>query len=364
MAGPTKIFRWQDAYTKAGGSLGSLGKPERAVFESMSKEINNLRQSQSLTMSNQPLTMSDTADSLNVLMNRFEEAQRSIANFANQGFGLGDDSSKFSQAMRKAIASSDTFLHNLKEGPAAMQALGSSLETGQFESFVDVLGEQAGLLATNAATLNKLGLDMRNFGRNIDTMVYSFNQSESAVKSINQQLFEFAKETKQLPNVVSQNFDLVAKSLAYSFPKIQTEFIKIQNMAAKTGVSVNKLMGTFGEQTDTISGASSFAAGLNTILGQNAFSATQILMMSESERMEATRKALKDSQIYQDYTSNDEKLKKFALRAISGRLGMSTDETRRFLDDGATPGGEGSVKSKMGTGIDKEFGKVGKKNWS
>ena len=276
-----------------------------------------------------------------------------MATFAGSGYGLDDGSSSLSIAVNSAISLTDTFLHNAKAGEQAMRGLAQSMDSGQFEAFTKAIGDSTGALAANAASLDVLGLDLSNFGKNIDMMVYSFNQGQDQVQGFNQELFNFAKTVKQLPNVVSQNFQLVAKSLAYSFPKIQTEFIKIQEMAAKTGVSVNKLMGTFGQQSDTIGGASSFAAGLNTILGKNVFSATQVLMMSESDRMNATRDALKDSQIYRDYTSGDDRLKKFALRAISGKIGMSLDETRRFLD-GDSSGGK-SVKDQMASEIDGEF---------
>jgi DNA-binding transcriptional MerR regulator len=344
-----------DSWWKKAGlgetDVQSMSSGARKAFKSMSAKIEANRQRDSLSIG-----VGDVSDSMiktaDLLKHRYEEAQKAMANFAKSGYGLADGTSGLSEAMSSAISLTDTFLHSTKAGSEAMRGLSQSLDSGQFEAFTKTIGISTGALAANAASLHTLGLNMRNFGKNIDMMVYSFNQGQDEVVSFNQNLFEFAKTVKQLPNVVSQNFQLVAKSLAYSFPKIQTEFIKIQEMAAKTGVSVNKLMGTFGQQSDTIGGASSFASGLNTILGKNVFSATKVLMMSEAERMEATRNALKESQIYEDYTRGDERLKKFALRAISGKIGMSLDETRRFLDGGETGT---SVKSKMSKEISGQF---------
>lgn len=332
--------------------VDTMSAPVRKAFKSMHQEIKTLRAQQAISIGTGDIKTGAMADS-QILVERFEAAQKAMATFAGSGYGLDDGSSSLSIAVNSAISLTDTFLHNAKAGEQAMRGLAQSMDSGQFEAFTKAIGDSTGALAANAASLDVLGLDLRNFGKNIDMMVYSFNQGQDQVQGFNQELFNFAKTVKQLPNVVSQNFQLVAKSLAYSFPKIQTEFIKIQEMAAKTGVSVNKLMGTFGQQSDTIGGASSFAAGLNTILGKNVFSATRVLMMSESERMNATRDALKDSQIYRDYTSGDDRLKKFALRAISGKIGMSLDETRRFLD-GDSSGGK-SVKDQMASEIDGEF---------
>lgn len=349
---------WKAALRKAKGDPANVGAAETKVFNLMAKEIGTLRQQQKLTM-NEGDSISGTADSLQLFQKRFETLQETVSNFAKQGYGLDDSSSNFSQAMNAAIATSDRFLHNLKAGPAAMAALSDGIGDGQFEIFVETLGETAGLLATNAASLQKLGLGMRSFAKNVDIMTYSFNAQQSQIESVNQRLFDFAKEVKQLPSVVSRNFQTVATQLAYPVKTIENEFRKIQEMSAKTGVSVNKLMGSFGQQSDTISGASSFASGLNTILGKNVFSATQVLMMSESDRMNATRDALKDSQIYKDYTSGDDKLKKFALRAISGKVGMSLDETRRFLDGGDPKGT--SVKDQMANETSDRFKKAGSK---
>lgn len=349
---------WKDMVTNAGGDPSKLGKNEAAAFKGMYQELQRLRQRQDLTMGSGDSSIGTNVDMLNIFQNRFEELQKTISNFAGQGYGLGDDSSEFSTAMSRAIEMSDTFLGNMKAGPEAMAALSQGFEGGQFEAFVEQLGESAGLLATNAASLKRLGLDMRTFAKNVDIMTFSFNASEVAIKSINQNLFDFAKEVKMLPNVVSRNFQTVATQLAYPVGKINEEFKKIQEMSAKTGVSVNKLMGSFGQQSDTISGASSFAAGLNTILGKNVFSATQVLMMSESERMEKTREVLKESQIYKDYMSDDPRLKKFALRAISGKIGMSLDETRRFLDGGD---GKGTVKDRMADETSENFKNAGSK---
>lgn len=349
---------WQEMVKNAGGDPTKLGKNEAAAFKGMYQELQRLRQRQDLTMGSGDSSLGTNVDMLNIFQNRFEELQKTISNFAGQGYGLGDDSSEFSTAMSRAIEMSDTFLGNMKAGPEAMAALSQGFEGGQFEAFVEQLGESAGLLATNAASLKRLGLDMRTFAKNVDIMTFSFNASEVAIKSINQNLFDFAKEVKMLPSVVSRNFQTVATQLAYPVGKINEEFKKIQEMSAKTGVSVNKLMGSFGQQTDTISGASSFAAGLNTILGKNVFSATQVLMMSEADRMEKTREVLKESQIYKDYMSDDPRLKKFALRAISGKIGMSLDETRRFLDGGD---GKGTVKDRMADETSENFKNAGSK---
>jgi hypothetical protein len=344
--------KWWEKYMSA-AEWGNLSPGAKKGFEGMNKELKTARFQESSSLNVGDQVLSTTSDRAAILLKQFEESQKALRDLAGQGYGLDQDAPVIA-GLNRAINLTDTFLGNAKEGARAMERLANSTPTNQFQTLSSVLGDATGELATNAATLNQLGLSYSQFSKNIDTMIYSFSQSEAGVKSINQQLFNFAKEVKQLPSVVSNNFQLVAQSLGYAFPMIQDQFVKIQQLSAKTGVSVQKLMGTFGQQTDTIAGASSFAANMNSLLGKNVFSATQVLMMDEADRMTATRDALRQSQVYRDYMSDDPKLKKFALRAMSNRLQMSPDETRRFLDE--TDGGEGqSLKSQMAKKVDDNF---------
>lgn len=323
-------------------------------FKAMHKELQSGKFKEEANLNAGDQVLSTTADRASVLLKQFQEAQKALRDLAGQGYGLTEDAPIIG-GLNRAISLTDTFLNNAKYGAEAMDRLANSTPTNQFQNLSKVLGDSTGELAANAATLNQLGLSYREYSKNLDMMIYSFSQNETSVKSFNQQLFKFAKEVKQLPSVVSNNFQLVAQSLGYAFPQIQEQFVKIQKLSAQTGVSVQKLMGTFGQQTDTIAGASSFAASMNSLLGKNVFSATQVLMMDEAERMTETRKALRESQVYKDYMSDDPKLKKFALRAMSSRLQMSPDETRRFLDEGRADATGPSLKSQMAKNVGEDF---------
>lgn len=197
----------------------------------------------------------------------------------------------------------------------------------------DAQGGLAAALSTQAAVLKDLGLSYGSFTKNVDFAIFSMGQSKESVQALNSSLVNLSKQIGMLPDDVSRNFQMVAKNLAYSFTGIKDQFVKIQKLSAETGVSIDNLMGKFGRPMDTISGASEMAARINSLLGRNAFSATQLLTMSEEERMTSIRGALMDSGIAGQALGGGLR-GKFALQSVNEVLGLGIDDTRRFLQTG------------------------------
>jgi len=151
---------------------------------------------------------------------------------------------------------------------------------------------------------------------------------------------------------VSRNFRQVAQNLMYDSATIKEEYAKLETLAQKTGLSATDLAGQFGSRMDTISGASSAASNLNAMLGRNAFSATQLLGMTESERAEAIREAIQgDSNLMGDIQSGGAS-GKFAMISVAEALGMDRKTARRFISTGEA----GSVKSKIEEGVKADTG--------
>ena len=192
--------------------------------------------------------------------------------------------------------------------------------------------------ALQAAALDRLGLGFGEYTKNMDLAMNMFNLSSDKVKSLNQGLFDFAEQMKMMPSVVSQNFQLVAKSLSYEAPKVAEQFKKMQRLSQQTGVSIGTFMGGMGDKLDTVGGAAQFTGQLNAILGRNVFSPNQILMMDEAERMVKIREVLQGSPIYNEIASGG-KLGKFALNTVSKLTGFSKEDTRKYIlgqkDDGS-----------------------------
>ena len=340
-------------------AFDALPQPVQTAFKTQNKTIQDLR----LKLGEKNLTSwkSESQPGLldlgQVLKNRFEEIEKSLQRISRAGLvftrGHPDNPGDVgvAAAIDEAVYQMDRLLNRASEGATAVENLADNMS--QFKVLAEVMNENAGKLAANAAALNELGLSYGNFNKNLDLAIYSFNMTGEQVGKLNQGIFNFSKQIGMLPNKVATNFQGMAKSMAYNMGDIQKEFTKIQAMAAKTGVSVDTLMGKFGDPLDTIGGASDFASRINTMLGGNVFSATEVFTLTESERMDKTRKALQTSQIYRDYQEGDQVMKKFALKAIAEGLGMSIDQARRFLTGGDA--GDASMKDKMAGKIDTRF---------
>jgi len=210
-------------------------------------------------------------------------------------------------------------------------------------------GRLSASLAEQAGILKQLGLNYGNFAANTDTAIHSLQLNEEGVKKFNLSIKTLADDLKMLPDEVSRNFQKVSKNLMYDAATIQSQFVKFQVLAQKTGLEADQIAGRFGSGMDTISGASGAAANINALLGRNAFSATELLGMEEADRAEAIRAAIQgDSQLMADIDAGGAQ-GKFAMISVAESLGMGRDEARRFIKTGEK---DDSVKSKL----EKEIG--------
>ena len=297
--------------------------------------------------------------------NLVKDIEKTLSRVATRGavFAKGGP---LETSLQNAAMFMNKFLGSTKPATEAFNALMGSFQ--QFGTLAETeLGPGMDLYAdkmtTLAATLREMGLSYSDFNKNVELATYTLNLSAKEVLNLNQGIVDFAKEIKMLPSVVSQNFQLVAKAMAYNAPMIQNEFKKIQQLSATTGVSVGTLMSGFGQKLDTLSGASAFAGKLNSILGQVVFSPNEILMMSESDRMVKVREAIMRHPIYGEIKSGS-KLGVFALDTIRGLTGYSREDARRFLLFGDQPGSTagGSLKTKLGRKANEAFDAPGQAN--
>lgn len=265
--------------------------------------------------------------------------------------------SDFNKGLAFAIKQQNKMFAQPKEGAEAYASL--ALNLNQFNKMTgkafDKTGSFTGRLADQAATLKKLGLSVNEFTSNIDTAIYDLGMGQKGVEGFNLTIKQLSEDLDMLPGQVSRNFRAIAKDLMYESSMIKEEYAKLEILAQKTGLSATEIASQFGGSMDTISGASSAAANLNAMLGRNAFSATQLLGMTESERAEAVREAIQaDSNIMADIQAGGVQ-GKFALKSVAEAMGMSGADARRFIQTGDAD----SVRAKIEKGMDSDA-KTGK----
>ncbi len=293
-------------------------------------------------------------DFAGILNKRFAQLEKTLENVSRSGatFAKGGP---MTQALSDTIKELDLLIASGESGAEAFRALTTGFEQFEKLSRIATKGASnlAGELSTQSALLAQLGLSYGSFQKNLDLAIFSFGQNAEGVQSLNLQIKSFADSVGMLPETVSRNFQTVARNLAYDFGKIKEQFVGIQKVSAQTGVSVDTLLGKFGTPMDTISGASEMAARMNALLGRNAFSAAQLLMMSEEDRMNMFRDVVgKDQNVGASLRSGDQTERKFALQSVAAAMGMDVDTARRFLEGGDLD----SVKKQMANEGNRAFG--------
>lgn len=328
-------------------SLASLGKyiSDKLSSAQTYKTVNEREFGDKDTLG----TMSDVAT---MRIQDTNELTKAMRNLVAEGAYFAPDGD-FQKGLAYAIKQQNTMFAQPKEGARAYAEL--ALNVQQFNKLTgdafNKAGNFTGKLADQAATLKKLGLATRDFTENLDTAIYDLGMGQKGVEGFNLTIKQLADDLDMLPGRVSQNFRQIAKSLMYESSMIKEEYAKLELLAQKTGLSATQIATQFGGSMDTIGGASSAAANLNAMLGRNAFSATQLLGMTESERAEAVRAAIQaDANIMGDIQAGGVQ-GKFAMKSVAEALGMSGADARRFI--GGT-GDADSVRSRIEKGIEKD----------
>ncbi len=273
-------------------------------------------------------------DLYKALNEQFAISEKSLKNLSQSGafFVKGGP---LMDGLTSSIKEMDALFGNAKMGAESFTFLAKQFKNFQqlAEAQRDSAANLAGELSKQAAVLNELGLSYGAFTENIDFAIYSMGAGAKEVQNLNNSIVELSNQVGMLPEQMSRNFQTVSKSLAYNFTQIKDQFVKIQQLSNETGVSIDNLMGKFGRPMDTISGASQMAAKLNSLLGRNRFSATELLMMTEEDRMTSIRGALMEQGLDQQALAGGVQ-GKFALQSVQEVLGMGLDDTRRFLQTG------------------------------
>ena len=294
-------------------------------------------------------------DLLNQIEESLENMARSGAFFAREG--------RFTRGLQEASKEMALLFGQSQRAAGAFQFLTSNLRGfGQLgDQFVKGNKALTGALALQQAAFERAGVSATTFKDNVDMMIYSFGLNAKEVQSFNFQIKNLAEDLKMMPEEVSRNFQLVAKNLSYDIGTVSDQFARIQKLSVQTGVDVGTISGQFGTGMDTIAGASGAAANINALLGRNAFSATELLMMDEATRAESVREAIMNDPRLKASLAKGGPEAKFALDTIKDILGMSREDTRRFITTGKLedadkpppkPGEEASLKSKISERVD------------
>lgn len=334
MAGPPKGFPTDIVWS-------TLDSKEQKLFSNLYSKIDTLeKKTQERQAGMGPDRASEAILDLTASIENFDQKllnqiEESIENMSKSGAFFAREAG-FVRGIQQATKELFLLFGSTEKAAAAFQFLATNMSG--FGQMRDVLARNnkalTGELAKQAAMFERAGMSASTFKDNVDTMIYSFGLNAREVQSFNFQIRKLSEDLNMMPEQVSRNFQLVAKNLSYDIGTVSEQFARMQKLSLQTGVDISTISGRFGEGMDTISGASGAAANINALLGRNAFSATELLMMDEATRAERIREEIMNDPRLRASIASGGAEAKFALDTVKEILGMSRDDARRYITTG------------------------------
>jgi len=215
-----------------------------------------------------------------------------------------------------------TYGINAEDAGKATQAL--------FSHFRDFTGESDTTkerLAATVAILGKFNVSMDESTANLNTMTKSLGFSTKQSERLLREFDSIATAVGKPISEISKDFAAAAPKLAFYGKEMLSVFKELEAQSKSTGLSVDQLLGVFGEQFDTFEGAGKAVGKLNALMGGPYLNSIDMLNASESERLEMVQESLKASGL----VFND--LNKYEQKAFASAIGTDVDTLRKSLNE-------------------------------
>jgi hypothetical protein len=190
-----------------------------------------------------------------------------------------------------------------------------------------------------AAQLQKLGIDAGTTAETMNTLTLAFGQSATDAAATQREIIGLGQALKIPPAVIARDFAQALPHLSQFGDNAVDVFKELSIEARRTGTSVADLTSIFGDQFNTFEGSAQIAGKLNQILRTDLFSTNELLMASDSERLEIVRERIRLSGVDFDNMGRYAKLNianALGIRDVataSKLLGESQDEVAMRLGD-------------------------------
>ena len=180
-------------------------------------------------------------------------------------------------------------------------------------------------IAAQTTAFTKLGISIDQSSANYDIFMKGMKMNERAATKAQKSMAKLALSIGVAPTQMAKNFAAAAPTLArYGKDGIKV-FNELAVQSKATGLSMQNLL-TVAGGFDTFEQAAEKAGSLNAMLGGNMLNSVDLLVASESERIDMIRQGI--SATGQSWDSLD----RFQKKAIAGAVGISdmTDAMRLF----------------------------------
>ncbi len=211
---------------------------------------------------------------------------------------------------------------NAADAGAATQAL-----FGTFRDFTNLSTTEQTTIATTTATLRKFGVETGTTAKILDQATKSLYMNATQAEALTRQAATLAMDIGKPISEVASDLASAAPKLAFYGNQMFEVFAQLERQSKATGLSVDQLLGVFGDQFDTFEGSGQAVGRLNAILGGPYLNSITMLNATESERLELVKEAINAGNVQFD------QLNKFEQKAFARALGTDVDSLRRSLNE-------------------------------
>jgi hypothetical protein len=187
--------------------------------------------------------------------------------------------------------------------------------------------DQDSINAVSLTLQRRLGVSAQTTIKTVEELTLTFGKSRQEAQKLTANLAMMAKTLNMDVNKVLGDFAAQSSNLAkLGIPNLTEEFMRMQEVQEKSGVSMDKLMSSM-EKWSTIQGAATAASKLNAVFGTTI----DFMEIMDTHNLEGPLKAfVKLRTAMEESGESIETMNLPRLRALSESFGMSALELKKF----------------------------------
>ena len=302
--------------TGGGGAAGALGKMVEGFdvnavnIKEMGKSMGAFGAKVLSTISPMRIMTTLTDQAIETFM-RFDKAQFEI--FEQTGIMTAADD------MAMMAAETDSFTNGGQEMKNTIVGLQQS-----FSELSSVTGVARKELMTTALVFEGIGVSAATSGEAMATMIQTLGQTPQIAAENALKFSALADELGRPPAEIVEGFNQMAGELAKHGPAMQQQFMKLQAVASRTGMSVQSLVDTT-TKFDTFEEGAGQVGMLNAVLGGPYLDTLTMMSGTTTERLLELKGAFDAAG--EDFAS----MSQFRRQALAEQMGMGVDELGKFM---------------------------------
>ena len=229
---------------------------------------------------------------------------------------------EYSNVISQAGTAFLTYDINAEDAAAATFDLFSS-----FRDFTTLSESQQASIVATTAIMSKFGVSGQETASNLDVATKALGLNVIEAETLIRDFESIAKSVGKPISEISSDFASAAPKLAFYGTQAVDVFKQLEAQSKSTGLSVDQLIGTFGEQFDTFEGSAQAVGRLNAIMGGPFLNSIDMLNATEDQRLEMVREAIKaQGVLFED-------MNKFERLALARAMGTDVETLARSLKE-------------------------------